>query len=298
LNTEHISVCICTTKRPELLKRLLEALVKQHFDGSFTFSIVVVDNDESKSAAPVVAELEREARVPIRYHCEPRRNIARARNKAIASATGEFIAFLDDDEFPLPDWLSRLRDACHEFKAAGVLGPVRPHFDQPPPRWIVRGRFCERREHPTGKVMHWSECRTGNVLFRRDILPGDAPPFDEAFDTGGEDVDFFMRMSRRGCVFVWCNEAVAFETVPPSRWTRGYMLKRALLRGRNSLKLSRGRVVLVLKSVLAVPLYSVILPITLLFGQDRFMTYCIKLCDHVGRLLALVRLNPVKERQM
>jgi succinoglycan biosynthesis protein ExoM len=298
LNTEHISVCICTFKRPELLKRLLEALLKQQSDGSFTFSIVVVDNDESESAAPVVAGFAREARVPIHYHCEPRRNIACARNKTIASATGDFIAFIDDDEFPLPDWLSRLLGACHQFKAAGVLGPVRPHFDQPPPRWLVRGRFCERREHPTGTVMHWAECRTGNVLFRRDILPGDAPPFDEAFGTGGEDVDFFMRMSSRSCVFVWCNEAVAFETVPPSRWTRGYMLKRALLRGRNSLKLSHGRVVLVLKSILAVPLYSVILPIMLLFGQHRFMTYCIKLCDHVGRLLALVRLNPVNERQM
>jgi hypothetical protein len=179
-----------------------------------------------------------------------------------------------------------------------VLGPVRPHFDNPPPAWIVRGRFCERPEHPTGTVMDWNDCRTGNLLFRRSIIPAGEAPFREEFGTGGEDKDFFMRMTQRGHVFVWCNEGVAFETVPPNRQTRRYMLGRALLRGRNSLKLTRGRVVLLLKSFIAVPLYALALPITLIFGQHQFMRYCIRFCDHFGRLLTLLGLNPMRERQM
>lgn len=298
MNGNHISICICTFKRPELLRRLLESVETQRSGEAFTFSIVVADNDEARSAERVVAEFAGTARAAISYHCEPRRNIALARNLTIAKATGDFIAFIDDDEFPAPDWLLQLFLTCRERQVAGVLGPVRPHFDQPPPAWIIRGRFCERREHPTGTVMKWNECRTGNVLFRRDILPPGEPPFGAQFGTGGEDVDFFMRMSARGCVFVWCNEGVAYETVPPSRYKRTYMLRRALLRGGNSLKLSRGRIVLVLKSLVAAPLYSIILPVAFLFGHHRFMNYCIRLCDHIGRLLALVGLNRINERQM
>jgi succinoglycan biosynthesis protein ExoM len=162
----------------------------------------------------------------------------------------------------------------------------------------LRGRFCERPEPPTGTVIHWTKSRTGNVLFRRAILQGMPEAFRPEFGTGGEDQDFFMRTNRRGCVFVWCNEAVAYETVPPSRWTRSYMLKRALLRGNIVLKHSAGRNLLIAKSLAAVPAYSLILPVAWLMGQHVFMKYGIKFCDHLGRLLALFGLNPVNERQM
>jgi succinoglycan biosynthesis protein ExoM len=146
--------------------------------------------------------------------------------------------------------------------------------------------------------MNWSECRTGNLLFRRAILEGVEEPFNPEFGTGGEDKDFFMRMSERESVFVWCNEAAAYETVPPCRWTRSYMIRRALLRGRNVLKHPTGRMEIIVKSLLAVPVYSLLLPFTLMFGHESFMKYCIKFFDHMGRLLALLGLNRVSERQM
>jgi glycosyltransferase involved in cell wall biosynthesis len=294
----HISVCVCTYKRPDLLKHLLEEVAAQSFDGSFEYSIVVADNDAERSAERVVAGFVGQHSVPTIYCCEPTQNIALVRNKAIKHAHGDFIAFLDDDEFPAPEWLQCLFQTCQQRSVAGVLGPVRPHFEQTPPGWITKGRFCERPEHPTGTVMDPRECRTGNVLFRAGILQKGAVPFDERFGNGGEDVDFFVRMSRKGHEFLWCNEAVAYETVPPARMKRSYMLRRALLRGRNSLKISQGRVVLILKSVVAVPLYSLVLPAAFLLGQHRFMNYCIRLCDHLGRVLALVGLNRIQERDV
>jgi len=146
--------------------------------------------------------------------------------------------------------------------------------------------------------MKWDECRTGNLLLRSEILDGITPPFEPEFDTGGEDMDFFLRMTSSGRIFVWCNEAIAYETVPPSRCTRSYMLKRALLRGRNILKLPVGRFRLLARSAVAVPIYSLALPAFLLLGQHWFMRYCVKLCDHLGRLLAVIGINPVVERQL
>jgi succinoglycan biosynthesis protein ExoM len=296
MSTPHISVCICTFRRPELLRRLLVALERQETDGSFTFSAVVSDNDSFCSARPVVAEFAANSKLEIVYCAEPRQNIALARNCALRHATGSYIAFIDDDEFPASDWLRHMLATCERLRVAGVLGPVRPHFDEPPPRWVIAGRFCERPEHPTGTVMAWNKSRTGNLLFRREIIQSVQEPFRAEFGTGGEDVDFFRRMMLLGHVFVWCNEAIAYELVPPSRWTRSYMLKRALLRGRNNFKMRNARAVL--KSAVAVPAYSLVLPGALLFGQHVFMKYGIKFCDHLGHVLAVLRLNPVKERVM
>jgi succinoglycan biosynthesis protein ExoM len=293
----HIAVCICTFNRPVFLRRLLEAIERQETLGAFTFSVIVADNDAAQSARPVAEEFSGRS-FKLIYCAEPRQNIALARNKALEHAQGDFVAFIDDDEFPATDWLQKLFAACDQYHADGALGPVRPHFESPPRPWIIRGGFCERPEYETGRIMKWDECRTGSVLFRTQILDSLGEPFKPEFGTGGEDKDFFMRLTRRGRVFVWCNEAIAYETVPPSRCSRGYMLKRALLRGRNILKHPVGRLGMLGRSVVAVPLYSLVLPALLLCGQHRFMRYSIKLCDHLGRLLAIVGVNPVRERQL
>jgi succinoglycan biosynthesis protein ExoM len=293
---KHISVCVCTFQRPGLLRKLLDRLERQQDNGQFTFSIVVTDNDSQRSSQRVVADFAASSRIAVKYSCEPRQNIALARNAALNHATGEFVAFIDDDEYPEDDWLPVMLAACETYQAAGVLGPVRPRFEETPPRWIVDGRFWDRPEHPTGWVMNWPECRTGNVLLRRHILDGIPEVFDPAFRTGGEDVDFFRRMMEQGHVFRWCNEGAVQETVPRQRCTRSYMLKRAMLRGRHSVTLPIRRLELATRSVIAAPLYLLMMPFALLLGQHVFMKYCIKFCDHAGRLLTLLRLNPVRDR--
>jgi succinoglycan biosynthesis protein ExoM len=82
----RISVCICTLKRPELLRRTLAKLEKQITEGLFTFSIVVADNDSMRSAQPAVAEFSSAAHVSASYCREPERNSAMARNKAVQNS--------------------------------------------------------------------------------------------------------------------------------------------------------------------------------------------------------------------
>src|SRR5438445_11559444 len=98
--TKHISVCICTYKRPRFLKGLLEKLGRQDMEGRFTYSIVVADNDHLQSGEAVVRDFASASGMPIRYCVEPRQNIALARNKAIENANGDFVAFIDEDEEP------------------------------------------------------------------------------------------------------------------------------------------------------------------------------------------------------
>jgi succinoglycan biosynthesis protein ExoM len=294
--TPHICVCVCTYRRTPLLKRLLAELAAQETGGQFTYSVVVADNDHQQSAAAVIRESATAApQMRVIYCVEPRQNIALTRNQAVAHAAGDFVAFIDDDEFPTRRWLLTLFAACDKFAADGVLGPVKPHFDQPPPRWVVDGKFYDRPSYPTGLVIDWRKGRTGNVLIRKrvfDSMP--EPPFRPQFLTG-EDQDFFRRTIENGFRFVWCHEAMAYETVPAVRWNRRFMLKRALLRGSVSRRHPASNTGALARSVIAVPMYAVALPVALLLGQGRFMTCLIKLFDHVGRLLAVVGITPIAQ---
>ncbi len=293
-NLPHISVCVCTYKRPLLLKRLLTELGRQETGRLFTYSIVVADNDEAKSAEAILNEFRPVSAVPVKYCFEPRQNIALARNKVVENAEGEFVAFIDDDEFPVPQWLLTLFKTCNEYKADGVLGPVKRHFDQIPPAWLQKSRFYDRRVNPTGTQVEWQEARTGNVLLKRQILIGDVPPFRPEF-RAGEDQDFFRRKIDEGRVFIWSAEAVAFEVVPPARWKRLYLLKKALLRGATAGLQPTCGIASIAKSILAVPLYAIALPFAMLFGHHHFMTFLVKLCDHSGKLLIMMGINPIRE---
>jgi succinoglycan biosynthesis protein ExoM len=290
----HIAVCICTFRRPQLLWELLAGLSEQETDGRFTYSIIVVDNDRAQSAREVSEEFGRGRSIRITYVVEAVQSIALARNTAVRNAEGDFVAFIDDDEVPVPRWLLSLFETCVDRGVQGALGPVFPKYLEPPPKWVVKGRFYDRPSYPTGFVIDWRKGRTGNTLLRHEVFRGEEEPFRPEFRTG-EDQDFFRRMIAKGHVFVWCHEAMAYEAVPASRWDRRFLLRRALLRGYTSREHPTFGATDVAKSVLAAPIYAVALPLTLLLGQGLFMSILVRLFDHIGRLLGVLGINPVRE---
>lgn len=292
----HITVCVCTFRRPEMLRRLLLKLEEQQTGEAFTFSVAVVDNDATGSARAAAEECAASTGREVRYAIEPEQNIARARNRVLGLARGDYAACIDDDEFPTPRWLALLLATCRAHGVAGVLGPVLPDYAVPAPEWIVRGGMFDRPRHSTGTAIGLGDARTGNVLLDRSLLVGTPEPFDVRFGSGGEDVDFFRRRMAQGQRFVWCDEAAVYETVPASRLTRGYQLRRGLLRGRNSLRQRAGRARKLATSLVALPLYTLALLPLALAGQHLFMKYLIKWCDHAGRLLAAVGISTVRQR--
>jgi glycosyltransferase involved in cell wall biosynthesis len=275
---------------------LVAKLEGQATDGLFDYSVVIVDNDKDESARETAESLALQSKVSIVYYMEPEQNIARARNKGVENAKGDFIGFIDDDEFPGERWLLNLYEGVNHYGSDGILGPVLPHFEKEPPRWVLKGRFFDRSTHPTGHVLGWKNTRTGNALLRRELFKGDRKWFDPAFGSGGEDRDFFRRKIEEGRVFVWCNEAPVFETVPPERWKRTVLFKRGLVRGKMALNNAKSRPLSVLKSAVAIAIYTVFLPVFFVFSHHVFMKYLIKDCDHLGKILAFAGIDLVKEK--
>lgn len=109
----RVGICVATFRRPGRLRKLMKGLVSLSFRHVPVPNVVVVvaDNDpELGEAAQVCKEFEH-GRWPIIYTPEPHRGISYARNAAVKTAIesgAEWIAFIDDDEVPLPFWLDEL----------------------------------------------------------------------------------------------------------------------------------------------------------------------------------------------
>jgi glycosyltransferase involved in cell wall biosynthesis len=302
IEENHISVCICTYKRPELLERLLKKIQNQETNELFTYSIIVVDNDQAMSAQRIVADIKKSSSIPIEYYNEPEKNIALTRNKSIQHSKGNFVAFIDDDEFPINKWLLNLYKTCNDFKADVVFGPVKPHFQEKPPRWIIKGKLCERPAYESGTTLQWQNRGTGNVLLKKDVFKNGKNVFNPEFISQGEDGDFFKRLFDREYTFVWCNEATVYETVTPDRWKLSYYLSRALRNGRNSLRYYKNdqsytqKACIFIKTLVAFITYTSLLPVLFFIQRHIFIKYLIKTFNHTGRLLAFLGIVVVSER--
>jgi glycosyltransferase involved in cell wall biosynthesis len=298
---ERISVCICSYRRPELLARLLSSIAGQRQAPAFRLEVIVSDNDRDRSAEPVVKRFVEECGMQVTYVCEPDRNISLARNLAISVASGNLVALIDDDECPVEDWLHRMHSALMEHSADGVLGPVVPDFPPGAPGWLIEGRFFERRRLATGTRISERDARTGNLLLKRSIFTRRDGWFDPAFGrTGGEDSDFFRRQFSIGSVFVWCDEAVASETVPPDRWTAMFQIRKYLRSGTIDGELMRGRSVPVLgplvRSILFVLGGIAVAPFTVLLRKHIRVRAWRKLAYSGGLLAAFGGVSLLRER--
>ena len=73
-------------------------------DGLFDYSLVA-DNDAQESGRSTVENTKEEAKFHINYDVEPERSMSLARNRTLKNVTGDLIAFINDDESPVDDWL-------------------------------------------------------------------------------------------------------------------------------------------------------------------------------------------------
>jgi exopolysaccharide biosynthesis WecB/TagA/CpsF family protein len=238
----QISVVIPTFRREHLLPRLLQRCAAQEGLAPDGYEVVVVDNTPESTARVIVTNLAARAPVSIRYVHEPRAGISHARNRGIAEAQGELIAFIDDDEIPSPGWLAALMRTQQTFRADVVLGPVRPVFEAAPQRFLglFRAFFTQSSDADTGtRVSPNTPFRLGsrgacyramasnNALMVRSRCFTSATPFDPGLGlTGGEDTLFFMQLHMAGRHIVWCREALVHERVPKERLTGRFLLRR------------------------------------------------------------------------
>ncbi len=285
-----------------MLKNLLIKLNSQQTNDLFNVQIIVIDNDFSGSAKELVKHISEEIEMKINYDVEPERSIPAARNHALMLASGNYIAIIDDDEFPSNDWLLKLYQAINTFDADGALGPVLSYFEQKPPDWLIKGKFCERPIYRTGTLLSWYQTRTGNVLLKRRVIDEHGLKFDLKWKTSGSDRAFFKEAIEHGYKFIFVAEAPVYEIVPPERWEKGYFVKRAIVHGYNSYINSikgaklRYQLLTLFKSIVAVGFYFLIFPFALMLGPAWYVKCLEKGAHHLSQIMARLGIELIKKR--
>ncbi|MFS8110542.1 glycosyltransferase [Rhizobium jaguaris] len=227
-NREHrplkIDIAVCTYRRVELDQTLLSLAVLS-VPADTLLRIIVADNDVTPSARDRVEAMRSAVPFEIAYvHC-PASNISIARNACLEHATGDFIAFIDDDETASENWLAELLVTAETSGAEVVLGPVHAVYPNMAPAWMRRGDF-----HSTLPVWVSGDIRTGytcNALLRRNAPSLAGRRFNIALGrSGGEDTEFFTHMHKAGGRIAYAKDALVYEPVPNGRATVAWLTKR------------------------------------------------------------------------
>jgi succinoglycan biosynthesis protein ExoM len=223
-----VSICIATYRRRFGLARLLASLSRMKVPDGVRVEVIAVDNDPASDPAHAPSP-DAAAPHPLRWLREPRRNIAFARNLAVANARGSWIAFVDDDEVVDEGWLAAYWERASEGDCDGYFGPVLPHIEAWCTPWLDAS-FFERRRYVTGTRITGDGARTGNAFVRSALFR--EATFDPAFGcSGGEDTALFRRQGARGARFEWCDEAIVHESVPAESHRPGWLARRAFRGG-------------------------------------------------------------------
>ncbi len=118
-----ISVVIVTRNRADWLNDALTSLVKQSRPPD---EVIVVDNDSSDNTKETILSFS--GKLNLTYLHEPKRGIPHARNAGILRATGDIVAFIDDDCVADENWLKYIEIPFIKDPAMGVAGGEVFHY--------------------------------------------------------------------------------------------------------------------------------------------------------------------------
>jgi glycosyltransferase involved in cell wall biosynthesis len=232
-----LSVVIPTHERPAELLACLRTLQRQRL-AERELEVVVVDDGSSTDLAGVCASAP--GPVPVRLERQALGGLNAARNRGAAAASGDVLAFLDDDTLVSPGWARALLDAFEHHRCAAVGGRVRLSLAGPAPAWLA-GIACYLAEYDLGEEARWLE-------------PGDPVPVGancaiarSAFEAGGGfrvgldrigrslvsngDTEYFRRLRAGGASLRYEPAASVLHRVPADRLTVRFLLRRQWAQG-------------------------------------------------------------------
>ncbi len=183
----RISVVVCSYNGSRTIRDTLQGLSRLDYPD---YEVIVV-NDGSRDSTPAIAR-----EFDVRLISTENRGLSNARNTGWQEATGEIVAYIDDDAYPDKDWLTYI---AHTFLSTSFMGVGGPNIAPPD-----NGIFTNSVVHAPGGPVHVllsdrvAEHIAGcNMAFRREALSA-IGGFDPRFRTAGDDVDICWKIQERG----------------------------------------------------------------------------------------------------
>jgi len=231
---EMISIISCTFNRVRMLEETVRSFLECTSDG-IDYELLLVDNNSTDKTREFVEQLA--TRFPrIRYLREPLQGLSIARNSGIHSSKGEIIAFVDDDVYFSPDWLTALA-CCFERHpdVACIGGKVVPQFEANRPPWLdddLLWIYGVTRYGDQEREIRPPEIPIGcNMAFRRMVFEKiggfhtSLGRYGKSLLSGEENL-FFHYAANAGLKTLYSPDVQVSHRVPPARLTRDWVLSR------------------------------------------------------------------------
>jgi len=196
----RVSVLVCTYNGARTLEQTCTAIARLDY---LSMEVIVVDDGSTDDSAEIARS--HGFAVISTANC----GLSSARNTAIAAATGEIVAFIDDDAVPDPHWLTYLVDTFERTDFVAVGGPNLPV----PGDGAVADAVAAAPGNPIHVLLtdreaeHIPGC---NAAFRTAALR-EVGGFDPRFRTAGDDVDVCWRLQDRGGRIGYCAAALVWH---------------------------------------------------------------------------------------
>src|SRR5262245_25037038 len=207
----EISLVVCTRNRASQLADALPHFARLR--SAAPWELIFVDNGSTDTTPEVLAAFASLSPLKVTVVSEQKAGLSAARNAGWRRASGKLIAFTDDDCYPAPDYLDRLRECFAETDLGFVGGRVLLYDKDDYPITIqpLEQRVnIAPRSFVTPGLIHGA-----NFALRLDVLKrvGD---FDERLGPGtpfqcGEDVDILARVSAAGYAGVYDPRPLAYH---------------------------------------------------------------------------------------
>ncbi|MGH7264199.1 MAG: glycosyltransferase, partial [Candidatus Rokuibacteriota bacterium] len=219
----RVSVVVCSYNGARTIRDCLDGLLRLEYPD---FEVIVVDDGSTDETARIAHEYG------FRVISTPNRGLGSARNTGLAAATGDLVAYIDDDAWPDPHWLTYLADTFMRTDHVAVGGPNLP----PPGDGPIAACVANAPGGPNHVLVgdreaeHIPGC---NMSVRKTALEA-IGGFDPRFRVAGDDVDVCWRLQARGGTIGFHPAAVVWHHRRNSvraywRQQRGYGKAEALL---------------------------------------------------------------------
>jgi GT2 family glycosyltransferase len=181
------SVVVCSYNGARVIRDCLEGLREQTYSD---YEMLVVDDGSTDATAAIASSYG------AHVISTPNQGLSSARNVGLAAATGEIVAYTDDDARPDPDWLLHLVAAFQRSDYAGIGGPnIAPPGDGPVAECVANAPGGPIHVLLTDtEAEHIPGC---NMAFRKHRLEA-IGGFDTQFRSAGDDVDVCWRLQECG----------------------------------------------------------------------------------------------------
>src|SRR4051812_49412007 len=135
--TLDVSVLICTYNRAALLGEMLDSLAAMRDSGTYSWEVIVVDNNSTDATRAAIESRQAAVSVPLRYIFEARQGKSIALNTGIEASSAQIILFTDDDQRVTDHWIDESCAPLVQDAGLGYTGgPVRPIWDAARPAWL------------------------------------------------------------------------------------------------------------------------------------------------------------------